>query len=197
MEIELPSVDGRECSIRIMDSLPDDIACTDEIFNRLLSRRPQEHGKVRVFDKEYNVPRYIMNYGMDYFFSGLSHKSDDDMDEYLARLLSWVCKHSGKEYNQMLVNWYMDGRDHIGPHSDDERQLVPDSDIYSFSFGATRDFVVKGKYNDHRSVYEMKNNTLIIMRGCMQKFYKHSVPKRLKVKEPRINVTMRLFATHA
>ena len=40
----------------------------------------------------------------------------------------------------------------------------------------------------------MPNNSLIIMGGEMQKYYKHSVPKRSvkKVAKTRINMTMRL-----
>jgi alkylated DNA repair dioxygenase AlkB len=41
----------------------------------------------------------------------------------------------------------------------------------------------------------MKNNSLIIMEGEMQKRYKHEVPKRSlsKAPLPRINITFRLF----
>ena len=44
--------------------------------------------------------------------------------------------------NELLVNWYRDGSDYIGPHSDDERELVKGAGIYCISYGATRDFVL-------------------------------------------------------
>lgn len=94
----------------------------------------------------------------------------------------------------MVINWYMDGTNHIGAHADDENQLVPDSSIYSFSFGATRDFVVTSKRDKtFKLVLPLEHNACIVMGGSMQKYYKHAVPKRLRVKEPRINVTMRLY----
>ena len=93
----------------------------------------------------------------------------------------------------MIINWYLDGNNHISAHSDDETQLVPKSSIYSFSFGATRDFVITSKKEDYRLALPLEHNACIIMGGEMQTYYKHAVPKRLKVKEPRINVTMRLY----
>jgi alkylated DNA repair dioxygenase AlkB len=114
-------------------------------------------------------------------------------------LLQWVKDHSGFDYNQVLVNWYQDGNHYIGPHSDDETQLVPGSSIYSFSFGQERDFVVTSKKGVletpfHES-FAMKDNSLLIMEGDMQKNFKHQVPKRAtsKVPHPRINITFRLF----
>ncbi len=66
-------------------------------------------------------------------------------------------------YNQMLVNWYESGADYIGKHSDDEKALVYNSPIYSFSFLSeetqTRDVEQKG----WRQVFSMPSNSLIIM----------------------------------
>jgi len=77
---------------------------------------------------------------------------------------------------------------------DDEPGLVKNSAIYSFSFGQARDFVVKSKDKTFRKVFKMVDNSLIIMGGEMQKYYKHSVPKRSvkKCAKTRINMTMRL-----
>ena len=65
--------------------------------------------------------------------------------KYLKKILKWVNKHSGLSYKQILCNWYENGNHYIGPHSDDETQLVKNSAIYSFSFGQERDFVIKSK----------------------------------------------------
>ena len=63
---------------------------------------------------------------------------------------------------------------HGGPHSDNETQLQAGQPIYSFSFGAERKFVVP-----------LLDNTCVVMRGDMQRPYKHSVPRSAKVKERR------------
>ena len=122
----------------------------------------------------------------------------------------------------MLLNWYKDGSDYMGPHSDDERQLVPKAAIYSFNFGARRDFVISGRKGrvannfgsshannnsvesalmkretsdtkPYRKVIPLENNSMLIMGGEMQKYYKHAVPKRKGVMGRRINVTFRLY----
>ena len=47
-------------------------------------------------------------------------------------------------FNKVLQNWY--GPEHtIAAHSDDEEQLKPDAEIFSFSWGASRRFVLKPK----------------------------------------------------
>ena len=173
--------------------LPDNIKCDEKTFEELLSLKPQERGKVVVFGKEFDVPRWQKSFGQDYFFSGLNHKAEKIEHPFLIKLLEFVNKHSGKEYKQMMINWYLEGTEYISPHSDDEKQLVENSTIYSFSFGATRDFVITSKKTDFRQVIPLENNTLILMGGEMQKYYKHGVPKRLKVKYPRINITLRLY----
>ena len=50
--------------------------------------------------------------------------------------------------NQSLVNWYeYDGS--IGKHSDNNRQLQDNSDIFSYSFGpASRNFILEPKNKD-------------------------------------------------
>lgn len=107
------------------------------------------------------------------------------------------------ELNQSLINWYEhDGS--IGKHSDDTRQLLPDSDIFSFSFGpAKRTFIVEPKNKGESSLpiyhIELEHNTMVIMGGQCQKTHWHSVPKKnvglfnYKEKERRLNVTFRCF----
>ena len=69
--------------------------------------------------------------------------------------------------------------------------LVKNSPIYCFSFGQERNFVVDNK--EERYVYTLLNNSLIVMGGECQKYYKHSIPKRLRIKDSRISITIRAF----
>ncbi len=81
---------------------------------------------------------------------------------------------------------------------DSETALVPSSSIYSFSFGATRDFVITSKQSGatasgQRRVIPLTHGSLVIMGGEMQKYYKHAVPKRKACTQPRVNITFRLM----
>lgn len=101
-------------------------------------------------------------------------------------------------YKMCLVNWYRDGNDYIGFHSDDEKQIIDGTPIYSISIGAKRKFILKKRNNindDCLDNYELdlENGSLVIMCGFCQKTHQHSVPKSKKDIGMRINFTFRAF----
>lgn len=193
--------------------LPDEMCITDEEFKTLWAEHPEEHGKVIVYGKTYDVPRWQQNYGLGYYFAGLMHEALPIRNTYVKKLLDYINAltyektlltsaqlEKGVKFNQVLVNWYADGNHYIGKHSDDETQLIKNTPIFTVSFGQERDFVIESKKNKkghqvYRQVVKVKNNSLLIMGGEMQRYYLHSVPKRSanKVKKPRISITFRCF----
>ena len=155
-----------------------------------------------VFARLCDVPRWQQSYGQSYTYSGVRHGAlPVPKGGILERIQEFVRAHSGQDYLQILVNWYLTGEEYIAAHADDEKDLVPGSSIYSFSFGSTRDFVVTPKAPHinpaaplgFREVLSLEDNTLVVMGGSMQMYFKHQVPKRLTIKTPRVNVTLRLF----
>ena len=187
----------------ITAKLPREIHMTQELYYEIWDMHPETRARGKIFGKDIDFPRWHESFGETYFFNGMNQETKPIEHPYLCKLMEWVKKHqvyffrSGKSqnYQQLLINWYGNGDDYIGAHSDSETQIVQNSPIYSFSFGQERDFVIKSNDKTYRNVIKMKHNTLIIMGGEMQKYYKHSVPKRAKSKCPgtRINITMRLF----
>lgn len=175
--------------------IPKDIRVNASLFEELWNLHPMEKGKVKMAGKLVDTPRWQQSYGQSYYFSNMLHAALPIEHVYLQKLLKWVCHDSGNPYKMILLNWYESGDHYISGHSDDETQMVPNSAIYSFSFGQERDFVVKSKQGSFRKVFSMRNNSLIVMGGEMQKHYTHAVPKRALSKCPnrRINITMRLF----
>ena len=172
--------------------LPEIARFDGEKFEQLWSVHPEEFGRVVIFGKDIATPRWQQSYLKPYKFSGLMH-SALPLPECVVDLYEWV-KFINPDVNQCLINWYQDGNHYIGQHSDDESQLVPNSDIFSFSFGAERQFYIHRKVD--RALFEkinMPHNSLVVMGGKMQKFYKHSVPKSARVTERRINITFRCF----
>lgn len=106
---------------------------------------------------------------------------------------------TGQKVNFVLCNYYADGRSYIGPHSDDERDLVEGSRILSLSLGASRDMVFTSRGGRRTRTarttlsVQLDHGTVLSMAGPTQKNWKHGVPKRLRVDKARVNMTFRLI----
>lgn len=165
---------------------------TSEQYNALWNLHPEEYPKIKIFNKEINTPRWFQNYGHSYQFSNKNHRALP-IPEILQPYLDYAnIQESDYNFNGILVNWYKDGGHYIGPHKDDERDLVKGSPIYCFSFGQERRFIIS-RLPDEKYEYTLPNNSLIIMGGECQKYYKHSIPKTKKKCTSRISITIRAF----
>ena len=187
--------------IIIIPKIDSRIEMSEEEYQELWSMRPQKRAHGKIFGKEIDFPRWHATFGQTYKFKGMEEDAIEITHPYLKKIMKWVRGHSEilygerQNYRQLLVNWYGNGDDYIGAHTDAEPMLKENSAIYSFSFGQERDFVIKSKDKTYRKVIKMLHNSVIIMGGEMQKYYKHSVPKRTTktCNKSRINMTMRLF----
>lgn len=94
-------------------------------------------------------------------------------------------------FDYALVHLYRDGNDLINYHADAEGR---NSHIASISLGATRKFRFRlmGQTGGFEEEYELQSGALVIMHPSCQRKYLHSVPAEKKVKEPRINITLRI-----
>jgi alkylated DNA repair dioxygenase AlkB len=104
-------------------------------------------------------------------------------------ILNFNPKHP--DLNAVLGNKYEDGTRYISEHSDDEKDLVKNAYIISVSLGAKRDFIFKNKHTGEKITIQLEPGSVLLMGGECQKNWKHSLPKRLKVKDARINLTFR------
>ena len=63
------------------------------------------------------------------------------------------------KFNSVLINFYRDGNDSNGWHSDDEKELGQNPIIASLSFGANRRFVMKHKRDNSKKIeFHVKQN---------------------------------------
>ena len=151
--------------------------------------------KIKMWGKEIVTKKRIAWYaddGKSYTYSG-STFFPSQWNNVLLQLKEKVENYSEIKFNSVLLNEYPNGEVGMGWHSDDEKELGTDPIIASLSFGANRDFIFKHKTD--RSIenvkLHLKSGSLLLMLGSTQHYWKHSLPKRLKVKEPRINLTFR------
>ncbi len=151
--------------------------------------------KIRMWGKEIVTKKRIAWYadeGKSYTYSG-STFHPDQWNELLLEIKKYVEQYIKFQFNSVLLNEYPNGKVGMGWHSDDERELGIDPIIASLSFGANRDFIFKHKTDKsfENIKIHLKSGSLLLMLGSTQHHWKHSLPKRLKVREPRINLTFR------
>ena len=171
---------------------------TDEranlLFEHCRQTFPWVQSNIRIFGKRTPIPRLNAWYGdRAYRYSGTSFEPRTWTSE-LLELKHEIEEASKLSLNCVLANLYRNGQDSMGWHSDDEASLGPQPQIASLSVGATRRFVLRNKQVQKTKVdLDLENGSLMLMLGCTQTRWQHSLPKALRVKDPRINLTFRLI----
>ncbi len=149
---------------------------------------------INFYGKRTPLPRLTSWYGdpgKAYTYSGIKSQPNQ-WNKGLLFLKNAIENSSGVMFNSVLLNWYRDGSDHLSWHSDDEKELGVNPIIASANFGATRDFIVRRKDDISQKIsFPLKHGTLLLMRGELQHFWEHSVPKRKNVSSSRFNMTFR------
>jgi len=166
-------------------------ASTADVLAQLIRDTPWRADTIVVYGKRYLQPRLTAWYGeASYTYSGLTLQPMP-MTPLLDTLRATVEALTGHRYNSVLLNYYRDGQDSMGMHSDDEPQLGPCPAIASLSFGATRTFILRHKYNKRTFKLELADGSLLLMAGVMQKHWMHGINKTSKFTGSRVNLTFR------
>ncbi|ALK95147.1 DNA repair protein [Massilia sp. WF1] len=165
-----------------------------EIFERLLRDTPWRHETVVVYGKRHLQPRLTAWYGeAGYTYSGL-RLAPMPLTPLLAELRGAVEAATGQRYNSVLLNYYRDGADSMGMHSDDEPELGPRPAIASLSYGATRTFILRHKQSKRTLKFALADGNLLLMAGVLQQHWLHGINKTAKPTGPRLNLTFRYIA---
>jgi alkylated DNA repair dioxygenase AlkB/tRNA G10 N-methylase Trm11 len=95
-------------------------------------------------------------------------------------------------FNVCLLNFYQDGTQRIGWHSDRE-EIGRSTPIASVSLGATRQFLIRSQTNGvhDRVTLPLKNGSLVVMQPRCQTDYLHCLVKEPEIEKGRINLTFR------
>jgi alkylated DNA repair dioxygenase AlkB len=161
------------------------------LFGELRDEIEWRQDTIRMYGREYNVPRLTAWYGdpeATYLYSGIRNKPLPWTD-LLSQIRRDVENIVDASFNSVLLNYYRNGRDSIGFHSDDEPELGPY--IASVSFGCPRTLIFRHKkalYPDVR--VEQHNGTGLLMTGDTQKNWQHGINKD-KGTGARISLTFR------
>jgi alkylated DNA repair dioxygenase AlkB len=162
-------------------------------WEELLHKMEWANEKVVMFGKEITTKRKVAFYAdesIEYTYSNKTKKGLPWTTSLLS-IRELVSKHTHQSYNACLLNLYHDGEEGMGWHSDDEREIVPNSSIASLSIGAERKFSFKHKATKETQSLLLQNGSLLEMAGSLQQNWWHALPKSKKVNGPRINLTFR------
>lgn len=153
-----------------------------------------EREQLSMFGRHILVPRrvaFVAQEGCCYRYSGKDHQGDG-WPEWLLPIKEEAERVAEQVFNSVLLNWYQDGEEYMGWHSDDEKSLGPAPVIAMLSLGAPRSFVFRLK-SDHsvKHSVELEDGSWLVMSASTQVLWQHTLPVRKRVKQERISLTFR------
>jgi len=162
--------------------------CISDINDKLI-----EHPEIIIKGKTLRQRRsigFFSDSSIGYEYSGQVAKSQKLTDN-LIQLLNMINELFGSEFNGILINKYVGGKETIGKHSDDER-FLDKAGVVSISYGASRKFRIREKSsNIVVKDIQTSNNIIIHMKGNFQKEFTHEIPIEPNVAGIRYSFTFR------
>ena len=172
-----------------------DARSAESYLQRLIDDIDWRQDNITIAGKLIPIPRlqaWFGDPGMYYTYSGLK-MTPGAWPSVVADVKQAVERVTGRSFNSALVNYYRDGQDSVGWHSDNERELGEDPVIASVSFGARRVFELKHKKKKtlRKAQIQLDSGSILVMSGQTQKYWKHQLPRDRNIKSPRLNLTFR------
>jgi alkylated DNA repair dioxygenase AlkB len=181
--------DGELYLIKQFYCLPE----SDQLFAALETGLVWQEETIFIFGKWIKVPRLMCWYGDTdayYQYSGVNHQPRP-WNAALQSVRVKVEQQCRSAFNSVLALLYRDGKDSMGCHADDEKELGINPVIASLSLGDERLFKLHHKKRKETLDITLGHGDLLVMAGTLQHYWMHSVPKTRKFKTPRINLTFR------
>ncbi|BAZ91628.1 putative alkylated DNA repair protein [Raphidiopsis curvata NIES-932] len=168
---------------------------SNQLFCELYGNIKWKQEIIHLFGKKMPIPRLTAWYGDEgksYTYSGIE-QHPESWNPTLKFIKSKIEEIVPVRFNSVLINLYRDGKDTMGWHSDDEPELGKNPLIASISFGATRRFYLRHKYDkNQKNVIDLESGSVLLMQDQTQHFWQHKIGKTVKKVQPRINLTFRI-----
>lgn len=165
-----------------------------DLFSNIYLNTEWRDEYIKIFGKTIKCPRKVGWYSegnVCYRYSGNKHNAPL-WYPILEELKNAVENYTGYKFNFALLNYYQNGDDYMGWHSDDEKSLGEQPLIASVSLGASRLMRFKHKISQKTHNINLNDSSLLVMKENTQSDWLHSIPKSKRVNKPRINITFRL-----
>ncbi len=163
-------------------------------YHELLNGIEWKQEPIKIFGKEVMQPRLTAWYGnKPYTYSGITMQPIPFTPALLA-IKEKIEPVAGVNFTSALLNLYRDGKDSMGWHRDNEKELGINPVIGSVSFGGARTFKLRNYQNKKElRTMELTNGSFLLMSGQTQHYWEHQIPKTSKNTGPRINITFRVI----
>jgi alkylated DNA repair dioxygenase AlkB len=165
-----------------------------DLLKKLKNEIHWQEENIVVFGKTHLQPRLTAFYSdakLKYGYSGIQLKTND-WSPLLLKIKYFIENETGLSFNAVLLNWYRNGKDSNGWHADNEKELGQNPVVASVSFGAERKFQFKhNTQTEEKHNLILQNGSLLVMKGEMQHYWKHQIPKTTQAVGNRINLTFR------
>jgi alkylated DNA repair dioxygenase AlkB len=165
-------------------------------FEELLNGIEWKQEPIKIFGKEVMQPRLTAWYGdsnKPYTYSGITMKPLRFTPALLA-IKEKIEPLAKVKFTSALLNLYRDGKDSMGWHRDNEKELGTNPVIGSVSFGAARTFKLRHYENKKElRTIELINGSFLLMAGETQHYWEHQISKTSNQVGPRINITFRVI----
>ena len=176
----------------------------DQALDRCRRELEWSQRAITLFGRRVMQPRMTAWYGDPeavYRYSGLK-LVPLPWHPLLLELKTHIEDMTGGHFNSVLANAYRDGRDSMGWHSDDEKELGERPLIASLTLGAPRRFLLrlKSRPDGGRSAtisLSLGHGSLLLMKGDSQQDYQHALPRTRRKVGLRINLTYRQVSAQA
>lgn len=170
---------------------------SEKFYHNLIDHIQWRQDKIKIFGRLIDQPRLTAFYGdtdKEYSYSGIVMKPIE-WNEDLLFIKNRVEGIAKINFTSVLLNYYRDGKDSMGWHSDDEKELGQNPVIGSVSFGESRVFQMRHKFRKEIKKVDipLTNGSFLLMKGTTQHFWQHQIPKTKRELRSRINLTFRVI----
>lgn len=167
---------------------------SEQYITTLIDELNWQQRPITLFGKTHQIPRLESWYGDPqavYRYSKTTYYPHP-WHPVLLSLRQRLAQFCQAEFNSVLANYYRDGQDSMGWHSDDEPELGDRPVIASVSLGAPRAFHFRHKQTRSTHKVELTSGSLLVMSGDTQRNWQHAIHKSRRPLKPRVNLTFRL-----
>jgi len=130
-------------------------------------------------------------------------KLQEDLENNITKYLLNHKSIQQPKFNSLLINYYQNGDNFIAPHQDNKFSFGKKPTIALLSFGETREFILERTFKNtckrnkdkehYNKTFNLEDNSLFIMSGCVQQYFCHSIKKDITKILPRYSLTFRQF----